>query len=58
MGDEQKRHLVFFAYVHQDLKNLCAYRDIEHRDGFVSNDELRFHGKCSSNYDPLALPAG
>jgi hypothetical protein len=39
-----------------DLKDLCVYRDIKHRDRFVSNDEFRLHGKRSGNHDPLALP--
>nr|WP_287207100.1 hypothetical protein [Mesorhizobium sp.] len=57
MGNEQQRHIVPCAQVYQDLKDLGAYRHIEHRHRFVGDDEFRFHGKRSGNYDALALPA-
>ena len=57
VGDEQQRHVVLGAQVNQDLKNLSAYRDIEHRYWLIGDDEFRPNGKRTGNHHPLALPA-
>ena len=41
----------------QEIQNLGLNGNVEGRDGFIGNDDLRLQGKRACNADPLTLAA-
>ncbi len=58
VADEQQRQAKFILEILQKVDNLSLDRNVECRDCFVTNDEIRFSRKCTGDADALALAAG
>ena len=41
MGDKQQGQTQLFGKLTQQIDHLCLYRDIQGRDGFVTDDKFR-----------------
>jgi len=58
VGNEQHGQAPLVANVEQEIEYLGLNGDIERRDTFIGNEEIRIKGKGPGNPDSLALPAG
>src|SRR2546426_761494 len=58
VGDEQVCEALLLAQLEEELQDLCANRDIEHRDGFVGDQELRVQDERSGDRHALSLSSG
>ena len=52
------RQREFVLEIRQEKENLRAHGNVEGRDGFVGDDELRMENESSRDADALALAAG
>ncbi len=57
VGDEQVGEVEFASKVEQQVEYLRLDRDVEGRDSFVADDELRIEGQRAGDADALALAA-
>src|SRR5258706_14305284 len=57
MGDVQKRDIKFGFDLLDNFQNTYLQRSINHRDGFIGNDQARFEQKCARDHNTLALPS-
>jgi hypothetical protein len=55
MGDEKISETQLISQVHQEVQDLCLDRNIQSRDRFIRNDEIRIEGNCPGNADSLTL---
>ena len=58
MGYKQVGKTVFVLQVQQQIQNLCLNRDIQCRNGLITDNKLRIQGKGPGNSDTLTLPPG
>ena len=58
MGDEQQRELARPLQLEQDLEDLRAHQDVEHRDRLVADDPVGLEHERGGDRDALALAAG
>ena len=57
VGDEQIGEAALVTEIHQQVEDLGLHRDIECRDRFVADNELRLDRQRPGNSDPLPLSA-
>ena len=57
VGDEQERQVQLLLQVAQQVQDLGLNRDIQRRDGFVADDEVRLQCQCAGDADALTLAA-
>src|SRR5258708_14041359 len=57
MGDVQKRDIKFRFDLLKDFQDTNLQRSINHRDGFVGDDQAWFEQKGPRDHNALALPA-
>src|SRR5436309_2384493 len=58
VGDEQVREAFLLAQLQEELEDLRADRDVEHRDGFVGHQELRIQDEGPRDRYALSLAPG
>ena len=58
VGDVEHGHAPFIAEFAHQIENSDADGDVEHRGGFVGEDDVGFHGQGSGDGDALPLSAG
>src|SRR5215469_10567173 len=58
VSNEQVGQIFFALQVHHQIDDLRLDRDVERRNRFVTNDELRVQCERARDTDALALPAG
>src|SRR5258706_13179748 len=57
MGDVQKRDIKFGFDLLDNFQNTDLQRSINHRDGFIGDDQAWFEQKCARDHNTLALPS-
>ncbi len=57
VADEQIREAELRLELRKQVENSRLDGDVERRDGFVADENLRFDGECTCDGDPLALAA-
>ena len=58
MADEQQREAEFLLQVLQQVDDLGLDRNVECRDSFVADDQIRLSRKRARDADALTLSAG
>ena len=53
---EDKRESEIFLKIHQEVNHLCLDRDVQRRDGFITDDKLRSSDQRPRDAHPLRLP--
>lgn len=57
MADEDQCQVAFLLDVHDQIQNLVPNRGVQCRHGFITHQDLGFHGQCPGDDDALALTA-
>ena len=53
---EDQGHAEFIAQVHEQIDDLCLYRDVKRGQGLVGNNDLRLQHQRTRDCDTLPLP--